>query len=230
MRAKKCDQPLLLSVYDYTGNWAKPYVDAGWRVILWDYKVEGCILERFGWLCSMIDEENDGYVDGLLAAPPCTAFASSGARWWTDKDRSGTGPHPFRSFTEYMEALTRIVLVMVEKFSPRFWALENPIGRIEKVVPELKPYRRLAFDPCDYGDAYTKRTIIYGNFNPHLKKTPVLPTEGSKMHRLPPSIDRAGIRSATPQGFAKAFYQANKLQGKPVTISLESKLSLLEAI
>ena len=222
-------KPFLLSVFDYTGAWAKPYAESGWRVLLWDYKVEGDILERFGWLCGMVEEENGGHIDGLLAAPPCTAFASSGARWWPEKDAAGSFEKPFDSFTDYMVTLTLLVFVMVERFQPKFWALENPVGRIEKLVPELKPYRRLAFDPCDFGDPYTKRTIIWGNFNPRLRKTPVNPDQGSKMHTLPRNSKRAELRSATPPGFARAFFEANRLRGKPATRRIEKKLNLLEA-
>jgi hypothetical protein len=38
---------------------------------------------------------------------------------------------------------------------------------------------------------------------------PVEAVEGSKMHRLPPSPDRAALRSVTPGGFARAFFEAN---------------------
>lgn len=223
-------KPLLLSVYDYTGNWARPYIDAGWRVLLWDAKIEGCILKNFTTLDIMIDEENNGKIDGLLAAPPCTAYAASGARWWPDKDRPGSGPFPFDSFTEYMTALTSMVLIMVEKFRPKFWALENPVGRIEKLVPEIKPYRRMFFDPCDYGDPYTKRTILWGNFNSNLKKARIEPTEGSKMHRIPPGKDRMSLRSATPLGFARAFFKANNLSGKKATRKTMIPLNMLESI
>lgn len=201
--------PFLLSVYDYTGNWAQPYIEAGWRVLLWDQAYEGDILERFTTLQIMIEKENCGRVDGLLAAPPCTAFASSGARWWQDKDAPGSWDEPWDCLTEYMVGLASLVLVMVELWQPSFWALENPVGRLEKLVPDLAPYRRLSFQPCDYGDPYTKRTIIWGKFNAELEKKPVDPVKGSMMHRLPASAARARFRSATPPGFARAFYQAN---------------------
>ena len=38
---------------------------------------------------------------------------------------------------------------------------------------------------------------------------PVAATAGSKMWRLPPSEDRAALRSVTPAGFARAFFEAN---------------------
>ncbi len=65
------------------------------------------------------------------------------------------------------------------------------------------------FQPCDYGDPYTKKTCLWGNFNNPIKN-PVAPTEGSKMHKYPPSKDRQMLRSITPPGFAKAFFEANK--------------------
>jgi hypothetical protein len=64
----------------------------------------------------------------------------------------------------------------------------------------------MRFDPCDYGDPYTKRTLLWGSFNLP-KPLGVLPTEGSKMHRL--SSSHAAQRALTPPGFAQAFFEAN---------------------
>lgn len=41
------------------------------------------------------------------------------------------------------------------------------------------------------------------------RKNPVPATMGSKMHFLPPTPDRANLRSATPEGFAQAVFEAN---------------------
>ncbi len=64
------------------------------------------------------------------------------------------------------------------------------------------------FNPCDHGDPYTKKTLLWGDFSLP-KRSPVEPSEGSRMWSLPASPDRARIRSATPQGFARAFFEAN---------------------
>jgi len=64
------------------------------------------------------------------------------------------------------------------------------------------------FHPYEFGDPYTKKTCLWGVFNSP-RKAPVEPTEGSKMHRLPPGPGRAAQRSITPPGFARAFYEAN---------------------
>ena len=94
---------------------------------------------------------------------------------------------------------------------PDFWVIENPISRIHKLVPEIgRP--QMYFNPCDFGEPYTKKTALYGAFNTGLKMNPVPPTEGSKMHRLygGKSERTKELRSVTPPGFAKAFYEANK--------------------
>jgi hypothetical protein len=132
---------------------------------------------------------------GILAAPPCTDLASSGARWWEDK-----GPDALLKALSVVHAC--LALVTIHK--PSWWALENPVGRLTHFLGEP----RYVFDPCDHGDPYTKRTCLWGEFSVP-RMTPVPPTEGSKMHRLPPSQDRARLRSATPPGFARAFFEEN---------------------
>lgn len=185
----------LLSLFDYTGNWSAPYREAGWEVLQIDIQLGQDILT---W---DFRQYARGHFDGILAAVPCTAYAVSGARWWLGKDESGE--------TEYFDRLTRRTLEIIEYLSPRFWAIENPVGRIASRVPELRKHRLLAFNPCDYGDPYTKKTVLYGEFAPWLIRNPVKPTAGSKMHKLPPGPNRAALRSETPAGFARAFFDAN---------------------
>jgi hypothetical protein len=50
---------------------------------------------------------------------------------------------------------------------------------------------------------------LWGNFNIP-EKNRVEPTEGSKLWRLPPGENRKELRSITPPGFAKAFFEANR--------------------
>lgn len=134
-------------------------------------------------------------VHGVLAAPPCTDLSGSGARWWKDK-----GEGALLNALSIADACVRIICF----HKPVFWALENPVGRLRRYYGAPT----LIFDPCDYGDPYTKKTLLWGEFNLP-EENPVEPTEGSKMHKLPPSPDRALLRSATPPGFAQAFFKAN---------------------
>ena len=176
----------IISLCDVTGNWAKPYKDAGYDVQLVDIK-KGQDVRLLQYT---------GNVYGVLAAPPCTEFSVSGARWWEE-----TGPQALLEALAIADACMRIVLVS----NPVFWSLENPVGRLRKYYGDPA----LIFNPCDYGDPYTKKTLLWGNFNIP-DKNPVVPTEGSKMHLIPPGPDRQAIRSETPLGFARAFYEANK--------------------
>ena len=70
---------------------------------------------------------------------------------------------------------------------------------------------RLIFNPSDYGDPYTKKTLLWGKFNlPWMKK--VEAKEGSKMNlKYGGKSERTKrLRSITPAGFAQAFFLANQ--------------------
>jgi hypothetical protein len=97
-----------------------------------------------------------------------------------------------------VDACLRLVLTC----NPAWWALENPVGTLPRWLGPPIFY----FDPCDYGDPYTKRTALWGRFN-RPTGDPVPPTEGSKMHLM--SSTAKAERAITPPGFARAFYEAN---------------------
>lgn len=206
---------LILSIYDDTGNWASPYIKAGYPVMLWDKKKEGDILEGFSYLMMQI-EATGMPLYGILAAPPCTDFSVSGAWTWPGKDKPAPGFEPFTCTTELSMALVLIILHMVDVFQPAgFWVAENPVGRFETVVPEMKPYRTMMFNPCQYGDPYTKKTILWGQFNSNLIRNDVEPikscAQGSWLQKLGGKSEKTkAARSATPMGFANAFFNANQ--------------------
>ena len=200
---------LIVSIYDESEIWSGFYKREGYPVICWDKSIEGDILEGFTTLQIRI-EDSGLNVHGFIFQPPCTDFAGSGARWWSEKDKPCEGYEPFDCTTELSIALVEICLHLKELFNPSFWVLENPVGRIHKLVPALKSYRAMSFNPCDFGDPYTKKTILYGEFNTSLQRNPVHPELGSLMHKIFPSPDRQKIRSKTPVGFAQAFYNANQ--------------------
>jgi len=174
---------IILDLCGGTGAWSKPYLDAG-------YDVRVITLPEDVRIYRPPKE-----VHGILAAPPCTEFAGSGARWWKDKDVS-----LLYDALSIVDACLRIILVC----NPAWWALENPVGRLKDWIGEPEMY----FQPCWYGDPYTKKTGLWGKFNKP-ERNYVEPVEGSKMHLLPPSEDRTALRSITPPGFAKAFFEAN---------------------
>jgi len=174
---------LILDLCGGTGSWSKPYADAGYDVVVIDVDQDVRLFRT------------KAKVHGILAAPPCTHLAGSGARWWAEK-----GKGALLESLSIVDACLRVVLLT----QPKWWCLENPVGRLVHFIGKPKMY----FNPCDYGDPYTKKTCLWGNFNKPIKN-PVEPTEGGKMWRLPPSDDRAMLRSITPPGFAQAFFEAN---------------------
>lgn len=178
---------IILDLCGGTGSWSKPYKDNGYdvRVItLPEYDVR-----------TYIPPEN---VYGILAAPPCDHFAVSGARWWNLK-----GYLALQEGLSVVDACLRIIYAC----NPVFWALENPVGRLVHYLGKPKMY----FQPCDYGDPYTKKTCLWGKFN-EPGKSLVEPTEGSKLWRKygGKTAKTKMMRSITPPGFAQAFYQANR--------------------
>ena len=187
------ENKIIYSLFDYSGNWSKPYRDNGYDVRQIDFK-HG---DDIRWL--EIPKEQ---VYGILSAPPCTHFAGSGAQYWKAKDEDGRTLEGL----ELMGATARFILAT----NPVFWVLENPVGRLNRWF--VKPV--MYFHPYEYGDAYTKKTALWGKFNIP-KKNPVEPErvckQGSWLQKLGGSSEKTKtLRSMTPMGFAKAFYEANQ--------------------
>jgi len=222
----------VLSLCDYSGTWAKPYADAGHTVFLVDPKhrpadgedvwtFEDGMMRCCDTARGFLNLLRQGWVkpdfDVILAAPPCTDFASSGARWWADKDNDGR--------TDASVQIVHDILDIIDLVEPTVWALENPVGRIASLVPALDKWK-LIFNPCDYAgfaddpdsEAYTKKTCIWGRFNADLPTSPVEPVmyerggkRGSWMwaNLGGNSARTKELRSNTPTGFSRAFFRAN---------------------
>jgi hypothetical protein len=198
-------------LFDYSGQWARPYFEAGYNVICLDLK-HGNDIRDF-CVQHLLEELGISEVYGLLCGVPCTEFANSGARWFKEKDLDGR--------TDAAIELVHQTLRTVEFFDPEFWVVENPIGRLPKLVKELsvKPFY---FNPCDYGkgidgEDYTKKTGLWGKFTPPTVENigedrSVFPAQGSKMHKLygGKSERTKKLRSITPLGFARAFFECNR--------------------
>ena len=238
----------VISLYDYTGEALIPWAEAGYECYAYD------IQHKSGWFwisgerkpitfakADLYDldtlrrliSRHEGQVAFMSAFPPCTDLASSGARWWSKKERANPN---FQT-----EAANHVLLA--DWFAGVLgcpYYIENPVGALSRLwhKPDYK------FDPCDFGgylpeddvhpkwrvipprDAYRKRTCLWtgGGFQmpmkrsvPHLslaydradpKKgrmfSPVAGKTGGK------SLRTKNIRSATPRGFARAVFQFNR--------------------
>ncbi len=191
----------LLSIYDYSGRWSKPYLDAGWNVIRIDIKLGIDILT---WDYKSVK------ADGILLATPCTDYALSGAKHFARKDADGT--------TAKSQLLMDRNKEIIEYQNPEFWGLENPMSRIHKLNSWLgNPV--LKFNPCDYclyaddpeTERYNKQTWIWGKFNvPDKKGLPALHKDFPGFTKLGGKSERTKeLRSMTPTGFANAFFKFN---------------------
>lgn len=192
---------VVFCLYEYSGTFANLYRQSGYQVEAVDLLLGRDILS--------FDYKQYKNVVGVISHPPCTEFAGSGARWWAEKSKN---PDLLRQAVRQV----KIVLDIVEFHKPRFWFIENPVGRLLNYVDLGRP--KLIFHPSDYAmysddpfsDCYTKKTLLWGNFTiPDKRPIPnVRPT--SKMHKIPPGPEQKLIRNKTPLGFALAFHSVNK--------------------
>jgi hypothetical protein len=134
----------ILSLFDYSGEWPYYFQKSGWDVLMIDIK-DGHDVNYWD-SCETLYQEMDD-INAIIAAVPCTDFANSGARWFAEKDADGRTC----ASVELCYQTLRIVsaweptcpdfIEECENGEPYtwFWAVENPVGRIQKLVPELGP-------------------------------------------------------------------------------------------
>lgn len=153
------------------------------------------------WSCDLLPSERPGqhlqcdvfnqlyrsHWDLLIAFPPCTHLAVSGARWFKDKAE------------EQKKALVlvwRLLNAPIERI-----ALENPISVISTRI--RKPDQII--QPWQFGHGEIKATCLWLKSLPKLQPTNVVDGRHARVHREPPSPDRWKNRSRTLQGIAHAM-------------------------
>ena len=123
----------------------------------------------------------------MVAHPPCTYLAISGARWWKDRQQ------------EQQEALDFVQLLMDAPIAQI--AIENPVSCISSRI--RKPSQNI--QPWMFGDGETKKTCLWLTGLPLLKPTNVVSGRSPAVHHMPPSKDRWKLRSLTYKGIADAM-------------------------
>ena len=131
----------------------------------------------------------DGGWDLMIAHPPCTHLAVSGARYFEKKRSSGV----------QQEAL-RFVQALLDVDVPRI-ALENPISIISTHI--RKPDQII--QPWQFGHGETKATCLWLKNLPKLIPTNVVSGREQRIFNMPPSADRWKKRSRTYEGVALAW-------------------------
>jgi len=153
------------------------------------------------WSCDLLDTEIPGQhiigdvldvirgYDLMIAHPPCTHLAVSGARHFAAKKASGVQD-------EALEFVRKLLDAPIPKI-----ALENPIGIISSRI--RKPDQII--QPWQYGYGETKATCLWLKNLPPLNPTNIVSGREAKVHRMPPGENRWKERSRTCQGIANAM-------------------------
>ncbi len=131
----------------------------------------------------------DDHWDLMIAFPPCTHLAVSGARWFPQKRADGRQQEAIDFFME-----------MVNAPIPRI-AIENPVGIMSTEYRTPDQY----IQPWEFGHGETKKTCLWLKNLPKLQPTDVVDGRNDRIHKLPPSKNRWKDRSRTYSGIAKAM-------------------------
>jgi len=127
--------------------------------------------------------------DLMIAHPPCTHLAVSGARHFAEKIADGRQ----QAALEFVRKLLNAPIKRI--------ALENPISIISSKI--RKPTQII--QPWQFGHGETKATCLWLKNLPKLKPTNIVEGREDRIHKMPPSEYRAKLRSLTYQGIADAM-------------------------
>jgi hypothetical protein len=155
------------------------------------------------WSCDLLpaDDGSEHHIQGdalmaasmpwdlMVAHPPCTHLAVSGARWFPEKRESG----------EQQEAID-FFLQLARAPIPRI-AVENPVCIMSSVWREPDQI----IQPWQYGHGEVKATCLWLKGLPHLVPTNIVSGREPRVHIMPPGPDRWKERSRTLDGIAKAM-------------------------
>lgn len=128
--------------------------------------------------------------DMVIAFPPCTDLAVSGAKWFMDKRADGRQQASVEFFLKFTQ-IDHVPMV----------AIENPIGIMS--THYRKPDQII--QPWQFGHGETKATCLWLKGLPKLTPTRIVEGREGRIWKMPPSQDRARLRSKTYQGIADAM-------------------------
>jgi hypothetical protein len=199
---------IVLSLCDRTGVMVQPWLEAGYQCVIVDAQHERGIradgtLDRVLYRVGCDVRKYDPYDIApaiVFAFPPCTHLANSGTRY-----KAGKGLEALYEALGLVIACKRIC-----EASGAPWMIENPVG-------SLSTYWRkpdVIFHPWNYTTPKEKkRTCLWVGNNfviPQFEVVEEPPDVKESCWKMPPSKDRGDKRSVTPEGFARAVFQANE--------------------
>lgn len=152
------------------------------------------------WSCDLLPSETPGQHirkdvlgvidngwDLMIAHPPCTHLAVSGARWFKDKEEEQAGSLAF-------------VIALLNAPIPRI-ALENPVSIISTRIRKPDQY----IQPWMFGHGETKATCLWLKNLPKLVPTDIVDGRVPRVHYASPGPERWKERSRTLRGIADAM-------------------------
>ena len=177
----------VLVACEYSGVVSQAFRECGHYAISCDL-LDNEISNEFHYKGDVRDILFDDW-DLMIAHPPCTHLAVSGARWFKDKA------------LEQKEAL-EFVELLLDAPIPHI-ALENPVSIIASRIRKPDQY----IQPWQFGHGETKKTGLWLKNLPPLIPTNIVEGREARVHRMPPSPDRWKERSRTYPGIAYAMAQ-----------------------
>ena len=139
--------------------------------------------------------------DMMIAFPPCTHLAVSGARWFEQKQKQQ------KAALQFVKDLMNAPIKHI--------AIENPISIISSHIK--KPSQ--VIQPWMFGHGETKATCLWLKNLPLLRPTNIVEGREQRIWKLPPSEYRWKIRSQTYTGIAEAM--AEQWGAKPLPYQSE---------
>ena len=129
---------------------------------------------------------NDGW-DMMIAHPPCTHLAVSGARWFKDKQKEQEEAIIF-FMTLVTADINKICIENLVSIMSTYWKKPDQI---------IQPYQ--------FGHGETKKTCLWLKNLPKLIPTKIVSGREQRIWKMPPSENRGKLRSITYQGIANAM-------------------------
>lgn len=130
-----------------------------------------------------------GEWDLIIAFPPCTDLAVSGARWFKEKQKDGRQERSKEFFLKFTKCICDKICI------------ENPIGIMS--TQYRKPDQII--QPWMFGHGETKATCLWLKNLPKLEPTNIVNGREQRIWKMTPGPERAKARSVTYHGVAKAM-------------------------
>lgn len=159
---------------------------------------------HIAWSCDILPSEKPGLHhqgdvleileagwDLMIAHPPCTHLAVSGARHFEAKRKDGRQQEAIDFFMKLATAHIPMI------------AVENPVC----IMSSLWRKPDQIVQPWQFGHGETKATCLWLKNLPKLEATNIVDGREARIHKMPPSADRWKERSRTFQGIADAMAQ-----------------------